>query len=299
MTVATRYPAWARTTAGYLFTNRVHVFLMPALLTYFWNLDLRLPLPVWYYLMVTLVTASGYIINMYTDRAEDAVNYTARYRFFGTHPRATKAVAALCWFGGFLLSLRAGWAFVLYGGAVLVIASVYGAKLPVGGGRRFSIKQVPIVKNVYAGVLWSAALILTPYFYVGHRPGWAAVLVIGVSFGTNYFVELMWDVRDMAGDRASGIRTVPLLFGERVAYWILRVVQVLTCLAIAVGVVLGLLQPVKGWITVALYLPIGLLFVERYRRLPDKVWASNAFLVIAAAVAVVAMIPPVVGGLGD
>lgn len=297
MTATTRYPAWARNTAGYLFTNRVHVFVMPALLTYFWNIDARLPLPFAYYLMITLVTAAGYIINMYTDRAEDAINYTARYRFFGTHSRITKAIAAICWLLGFLLSLRAGWAFVLFGGAVLVMATLYGLRIPVGG-RRFCIKQVPVLKNPYAGFFWSAALILTMYFYVGQRPGWLAVLLIGISLGTNYFVELMWDVRDMVGDRESGVRTIPVLFGETVSYWILRVVHVATCLAIAAGLWLGMLQPAKGWIAFVLYLPVGLLFIERYRRLPDKIWASNAFLVIAAGIVVVAMIPPVLGGVG-
>lgn len=286
-----------RDIAGYLFTNRVHVFFMPALLTYFWNIDARLPLPFWYYLMITLVTASGYILNMHTDRAEDAINYTARYRFFGTHPRVTKITGGLCWLAGFLLSLRAGWAFVLYGGAVLLVAVLYGVRFPFGrDGFRF--KQVPVLKNLYAGVLWSAALILTMYFYLHRPPGWLSVLLIGISFGVNYFVELMWDVRDMAGDRETGVRTVPLLIGENAACWLLRAVHVANCLAITLGLGLGLLDPTKGWIALILYLPFGLLFVEWYRRLPDKVWASNLFLVVAAGIIIIAVIPSLVGGLG-
>jgi 4-hydroxybenzoate polyprenyltransferase len=298
MATTTKYPAWARDTAGYLFTNRVHVFLMPALLTFFWNLDLRLPLPFSYYLMITASTAAGYIINMYTDRDEDEINYTARYRFFGVHPRTTKAVAALCWLLGFLLSLRAGIGFVLYGGAVLVVASVYGWRFRLGG-KHFRIKDVPVVKNLYAGVLWSAALILTPYFYVDHRPGLPAVLIIFISLGANFFVELMWDVRDVEGDRKSGVRTIPVLFGENAAFWTLRGIHVVTCLAMGLGLVLGWLEPAKAAILLILYLPIGLLFLVRYRRLADKVWASNGYLVIAAGIVLVAMIPPLVGGMGD
>lgn len=293
----TTYPTWARSTAGYLFTNRVHVFLMPALLTFFWNLDARLPLPFEYYLMITLTTAGGYITNMYTDRAEDAINYTARYRFFGVHLGATRAAVVICYFLALLLSLRAGWAFVLYGGVVHVLGGLYGWPLRLGG-RRLRIKEVPVVKNLYAGVFWSAALILTPYFYVSQRPGLLAVLLIAISLGANYFVELMWDVRDMAGDRASGVRTIPLLLGETAAYWILRGIHVATCLTIALGLWLDLLQPGKSWVLLILYLPIGLLFVGWYRRLPDKVWASNVYLVIAAGILFVAMIPPVVGGTG-
>jgi 4-hydroxybenzoate polyprenyltransferase len=287
----------ARNTAGYLFTNRVHVFVMPALLTFFWNFDARLPLPFEYYLMITLTTAGGYITNMYTDRAEDAINYPSRYRFFGVHIGATKAAIVICYFLGFLLSLRAGWAFVLYGGVVHMLGGLYGWPIRLGS-RRFRIKEVPVVKNLYAGFFWSAALILTPYFYVGEKPGLLAVLLIVISLGGNYFVELMWDVRDMAGDRASGVRTIPVLFGETVACWLLRGIHLVTCLTIAFGLWLGLLQPEKSWILLILYLPIGLLFVEWYRRLTDRVWASNVFLVITAGVLFVAMIPPAITGTG-
>src|SRR5205809_7369337 len=92
---------------GILFTNRVHVFVMPILATYFINQTLKLPLPIEYYLMICLTTAGGYIYNMQTDVAEDAVNYMGRYRFFGTNPTATKLAIVCLFFAGFLLSLRA------------------------------------------------------------------------------------------------------------------------------------------------------------------------------------------------
>ncbi|UUZ54254.1 hypothetical protein LP419_38750 [Massilia sp. H-1] len=51
------------------------------------------------------------------------------------------------------------------------------------------------------------ALVLTPYLYMGQRPGALALLTIAISFGLNYFVELAWDLRDMRGDRHSHVRS--------------------------------------------------------------------------------------------
>ena len=276
--------------AGYFFTNRIHIFLMPALLTFFWNLDAGLALPFQYYLMITFTTAGGYIYNMYTDKAEDAINYTTHYRLLGDNSKLTRVVIFLCFFLGFLLSLHAGWAFVLYGCVANFLGGLYSSPLRLGAHRHMiRIKEIPFLKNVYAGIFWSVALVLTPYFYVGQRPGAVAMLTILISFGLNYFVELMWDLRDMRGDRLAGVRTLPLVIGERAVFWILRAVHLITCLLVLWGVHSGLLLATNGWVTVGLYFPIGLLFFEWYRRLPDKTWASHVHIVIGGLVMLVAM----------
>ncbi|UUZ48670.1 hypothetical protein LP420_39305 [Massilia sp. B-10] len=137
---------------------------------------------------------------MITDEAEDAINYTARYRLFGGGT-GTRAAVYACFFGGFLLSLLTKLAL-----------------RPVRRGRQFPRQPVqPPDQGRRAGdppqadsrreepvclsIFWSVALVLTPYLYMGQRPGALALLTIAISFGLNYFVELAWDLRDMRGDR--------------------------------------------------------------------------------------------------
>ncbi|AVG15896.1 hypothetical protein CFN79_08530 [Chromobacterium vaccinii] len=276
-------------TAGYFFTNRFHIALMPVFLTYFWNQALRLPLGFDYYLMIVLTTAGGYIYNIYTDSEEDDVNYSSRYRLFGRN-RHTKAVIAACFFGGFLLSLHAGWIFVLYGGAVHFLGSLYSRPLPFNWrGRPLRIKEVPFVKNLYAGLFWSVALVLTPHLYVGARPGEAALQAIVLSFALNYFVELMWDIRDMPGDARAGFRTVPLLVGERAAYWLLRLVHLLTCALMYYGAASGVLTP-GCMLFAVVHLPVGLLFLEWYRRQPEKDWASHLYIMYGGGLLAAGMV---------
>lgn len=239
--------------------------------------------------MIIFTTAGGYIYNMTTDEVEDAINYSTRYRLFGAQVKAAKIAIFICFFSGFLFPLPAGWAFVLYGGIVHFLASLYSRPLRFSNRPTIRIKEIPFLRNIYAGIFWSAALILTPYFYVEQNPDALAWLMIGISFGLNYFVELLWDLRDMPGDQQAGVRTVPLVIGEKTTYWILRVAHVLTCLLILWGVWIGLLLSVKGFIAVAIYFPIGVIFLEWYRQLPNKTWASHQYILYAGSVLLISM----------
>jgi 4-hydroxybenzoate polyprenyltransferase len=277
-------------TAGFFFTNRFHIVLMPVFLTLFWNQALRLPLPPEYYLMIALTTAGGYIYNFHTDGAEDALNYRRQYRLFMPGSWETRLAIVVCFVGGLLLSVPAGWPFVLYGGAVHFLGGLYSRPLPLRWrGRPLRIKEVPFLKNIYAGLFWSVALILTPHLYVGAEIGAVAGVVVLLSFGMNYFVELMWDVRDMRGDAAAGFRTVPLVIGEPATAWLLRIVHLATCGLMAWGASSGVLPP-GCWVVAGVHAPLGLLFLEYYRGLPDKDWASHVYILYGGALVTAGML---------
>ncbi len=68
--------------AWVIFSNRLHVSVLPVALTLFWQMALRLPLPLSYYVMIALHTLAGYWVNMITDQAEDVFNYPEQGRVF-------------------------------------------------------------------------------------------------------------------------------------------------------------------------------------------------------------------------
>lgn len=282
------------TVTGYLVTNRFHVFVMPAVLTYFFNRDLELPLDAGYYAMITATTAGGYIYNQVTDAAEDAHNYTDRYRLFGTRPWVARIAIAACFLTGFVLALRSGWLFTLYGGAANLLASCYSRPLPGPGGRTFRIKELPYVKNAYAGLMWSLMLVATPYLYCRTALDAPGLFVMAVWFGLDYFVELLWDVRDLPGDRATGVRTIPVLHGDRVAARLLVLVHCATCAVYLAGIATGALRPLRGLVFVALFLPTGLVYLNRFHRSAEKVWVSHAFLAVGTACLMLALLVDVV-----
>ena len=269
-------------TAGFFFTNRFHIALMPVFLTYFWNQVLKLPLPFEYYVMITLTTAAGYLYNMHTDAVEDSVNYVRKYQLFLPNTARTKWTVVALFLLAFLIALNAGWKFAVYGGIVNALFALYSSPLPIKWrGRFLRIKEVPFLKNVYCAICWSVALVLTPYVYLDLNAGNLAVLAIVLSFGMNYFVELMWDIRDMAGDAKAGFRTVPILIGEPAACRLMRLVHVFTCAVMLWAVWTGLLP--QGFLIAALHLPAGLIYLEWYRRQVEKDWASHLYIMYAGS----------------
>jgi 4-hydroxybenzoate polyprenyltransferase len=274
--------------AGFFFTNRIYVAAMPLLLMLFWNQVLRLPLPPEYYLMIVLTTAGGYLYNMHTDGAEDALNYAARYRLFLPDSTLTKITMFALFAASFLIALRAGWMFTLYGAVVNFVFSLYSKRLPVAWkGRPLRIKEIPFLKNIYAALCWSAALVLTPYVYLNLPVNDVAWLAILLSFGMDYHVELLWDFRDMAGDSAAGFRTVPLAIGEPAAFWLLRLVHALTFGLIAYLAAVGRFP--QGFLIAALHVPAGIAFFEWYRRLQDKEWASHLYVLYCGVLLCIAI----------
>ncbi|MBV8049070.1 MAG: UbiA family prenyltransferase [Paludibacterium sp.] len=276
-------------TAGFIATNRLHIALMPVVMTAFWNQALGLPLGFGYYLMIVLTTAGGYFYNIYTDAEEDSVNYNRRYRVLDRNAQ-TRALIAVCFIGGFLLSLCAGWRFVLYGGVVHWLGTCYSRPLPFRyRGRSLRIKEIPVLKNLYAGLFWSLALVLTPYLYAGATPGAAAVQAIALSFLLDYFVELLWDIRDMPGDAKAGFNTVPLWVGERATYGLLGLVHLSTCALMAWGAVSRVLTP--GCLLFAVvHLPVGLWFLAWFRRQPEKDWASHWYILYGGSLLAAGMV---------
>jgi 4-hydroxybenzoate polyprenyltransferase len=266
-----------RSTLGYLFTNRIHVFLMPVLPTLFANMVLQLPLPPSYYLMIISTTAAGYIFNIYTDHAEDAVNYQSDYLVFRRDAPHTVPIMLLFYLVSNLCALQAGWLFVLFNVVQQLLGCLYSAPIRLGA-RTIRIKEVPFLKNVYAAIFWSFALMLTPYVYAQQPVTPAAWIFVVVFFGMSYFVELSWDLRDMPGDAAAGVRTLPLVMGERFALGLLSAVHAITCgLAIWAWA-----KDILPWPYAAVYavnLPVGIAYLKWYAGVKEKTLGSHLYVI--------------------
>jgi 4-hydroxybenzoate polyprenyltransferase len=166
-----------------------------------------------------LVGLDWFLLNLWNrlaDIPEDRRNGVAGAGFAASHR------AALGWgaTGVYLLSLpisaRYGWALVALrllfqaGGYVYSFRPTALPKLP-------RLKEVYVVKNVASGVLFLISVFGYPLAARAARPlslfevGWlmAFFLPLEITY------ELLYDLRDVAGDRAEGIRTVAVVKGER------------------------------------------------------------------------------------
>ncbi len=119
--------------------------------------------------------------------------------------------------------------------AVQAIGTAYSYRLvPTPRGMR-RWKDIYFLKNFMSAVLFVLTTILYPIALAGWAPvdGWAPVIVLGaffVPFELTY--EILYDLRDVDGDRAVGVPTYPVVHGAP------RSRQIIDGLLLGAGVVL-------------------------------------------------------------
>jgi 4-hydroxybenzoate polyprenyltransferase len=141
-------------------------------------------------------------------RASAAARWSGLSRFVG----AFAAVGVIAWPLGHRDWLSLG--LVLGGGIVCLNYSV-----PLLG---FRWKDVPLLKTFFAPTIVAASILGLPWLHLGAAAGLTAVILTAFRTWTFLlFNMLLCDLRDLAGDRASGVRTLPVALGERRTHWLL------------------------------------------------------------------------------
>lgn len=161
--------------------------------------------------VVGLVSFAVYTANDLADIEEDAINCPGRSSVVADRPAQIAALAV----GG--LAVGCGLAFWAGGPAAVAVTFVPIAaclcySVPVTpAGRR--LKDVYVVNTLLVALAWALTVTLLPIALAGEPIGPVAVAVCGFfllrSFGS---VELC-NVRDIAGDSAAGVDTLPVVSG--------------------------------------------------------------------------------------
>jgi 4-hydroxybenzoate polyprenyltransferase len=257
---------------------------MPAVLTKYWSVGFQFPLPLEYYVMICLNTAAGYWTNMLTDAREDALNYGEKDRFLAGEARWIKALVLLSITGSFILAARAGWRVVLFGLILNCLGTLYGLELRWGAWR-FRVKSVPLLKNVYSSFFWSVALLLCPSIYLNTPLDVRLFAAIPCMFLLVLYVEMLWDIRDINGDRAAGVRTIPVLLGEERSRWIIHAVNVAGAASLVAMVFSGSMPP--AYLTIVPNAAGCAVFTELMLRRNDRTFLSHVLLLFEATSLVV------------
>ena len=158
------------------------------------------PIPLAFVFVATFI---GYTINRFTDRAVDSYNVPDRAAFIERYGQVLLLVGVL----GYSVALVSTYRFFphLVPLAVLpvAVALIYSTSL---------IERFFILKNGLVGVIWAGIPLGLAYYSIGTIS--TATWLLGIIVLT-YFVgaAMMFDLKDIDGDRNTGCRTLPVCYG--------------------------------------------------------------------------------------
>lgn len=171
---------------------------------------------------VFFMTFSLYSLNKLTDMKEDAINMPERLNFLKGRRNLIIVYSVASYLLSILLTFLENPSSVIVVFIPLIANALYGSRLLPGLPR---LKDIPVMKNLVVSVCWATATTLLP---AGHIMGKiSSVALVFYFILVKVFVNtVLYDMRDMKGDKESGIRTMPVILGRKKTALVLMAVNV-------------------------------------------------------------------------
>jgi 4-hydroxy-3-methylbut-2-enyl diphosphate reductase len=177
------------------------------------------------------------------DPVADALNDPERSAFIRRWRPVMLAAAGASLLGGVALSIRAGWGVLAAFLVPFVVGVCYSAKVLPRSWRYRRLKDLPGAKSIVVAAAWGVGVSVLPLLYCGLADWRAGVYAVAWVVAREIINTAYFDLGDVAGDRAAGTRTLPVLLGFGPTRALLMAVNVASVVLLEVGVALGHLPP--------------------------------------------------------
>ena len=159
---------------------------------------------------VSLIVFSIYSLDKLTDSKEDAINAPKRMIFL----EGRKELILFYSIAAYVLSLILIFLEIpsALGIALVPIAAnaAYGSKLLPGMPR---LKDIPVMKNLVVAITWASIATLLPGAH--NAPAISIAIVFYFVFVKCFINTVLYDIRDIKGDRENGVKTMPVILGPK------------------------------------------------------------------------------------
>ncbi|MFC4359088.1 UbiA family prenyltransferase [Halobium salinum] len=185
-----------------------------------------------------LVTFSIYVHNDLTDLEEDSINDPDGVRFVKRWSGHLELAATMSYALALGLALLGGPLALLLTLFPGVVGALYSKDLiRVGSARR--LKEVLVVNTTVVAVAWAAVVALLPLAYAGLPIRAGGVLMFLVFVLRTFIAGELLNIRDVSGDAAAGVSTLPLAIGAGRTRLVLYALDALTLGLLAAAAVEG------------------------------------------------------------
>ena len=227
---------------------------------------------------IYLISAAGFIAySIYlSDRIagfhEDFINHTQRAIFVKRNKKILTIVALLSYTLGLIFISHVGYIAVFVAFVTIIAGILYGTNfIPEYVSSKYKkFKQIFLVKNLFISSFWTLGLVGVNILPPSNTPLKTISVVVIFLFLKVFMNTILFDARDIYGDKKKGISTLPVKLGFEKTKKIIMVINILLCLFIILVVFIGWLPKV------ALFINLITLYTIWYLKLLNK---KNAIFV--------------------
>lgn len=162
--------------------------------------------------IVFLISFSVYSLDKITDIDKDVVNVPQRRSFIHGRRGLILSTSLAAYGLAILLTLITTPKAVPIVLVPIIANAFYGMKLLPGVPR---LKEITMMKNLVVALIWALITTMMPVIATGHPAGFDVVIVGYFMFVKTFVDTILYDVRDVEGDRVNRIGTVPVILGLR------------------------------------------------------------------------------------
>ena len=118
---------------------------------------------------------------------------------------------------GFAISvINAKYEVLLALAPIAGLTLLYSISLSTNKTRNLRLRQIPYVKIFLISIVWASVTILLPVIHSDKAYNSTHVLTMLIErFLFVFSITIPFDIRDMKADRKAGLKTIPLLIGEK------------------------------------------------------------------------------------
>lgn len=159
-----------------------------------------------------LMTFGVYNLDKLTDSDEDKVNTPERERFFSGRRNLAKLSSVGAYALAIILMILSKPLAVPIILSPVMANAIYASRLHPGVPR---LKDIPIMKNITVAFIWATGGALLPALSLSHEQ-YIPIAMIFFFMAVKMFINtVLYDVRDLKGDGENGVKTMPIILGER------------------------------------------------------------------------------------
>jgi 4-hydroxybenzoate polyprenyltransferase len=198
-----------------------------------------------------------YSLDRLTDSKEDAINIPERGDFIkGRRKIIFAASIASCLLSALIVLLIKPWALPIMLMPVAANAA-YGSRI----SHLPRLKDIPVMKNLLVALTWAFGI--TALTAWGETDAYGIAFIFYFLLAKSFINTVLYDIRDLEGDRRSGVRTIPVLVGQKWTAVILLALNstLLPCLMLAA----------RSWQLLAFWLVIyGYIYILCFKKGGNK-----------------------------